>query len=237
MTTTARRPAPSAASPARDTIEQLSDAELVARVRAGDTALFELIMRRYNRRLFRIARGVLGEDVEAEDAVQDAYIGAYRKLHQFRGPDGFATWLCRIAMNEALMRQRGRRRVQPVAPAALEEHMDSRITADDRSAIDPEAVLHAQQMRGLLERLIDVLPEPYRVAFVMREVEQMSVADTAACLGIEEATVKTRVHRARRLLQKDATGELSAALAGVYAFDGARCDRLVERVFAAIAQM
>jgi RNA polymerase sigma-70 factor (ECF subfamily) len=90
-------------------------------------------------------------------------------------------------------------------------------------------------MHGLLERLIDVLPEPYRVAFVMREVEQMSVADTAACLGIEEATVKTRVHRARRLLQKDVTGELSAALAGVYAFDGARCDRLVERVFAIIA--
>jgi RNA polymerase sigma-70 factor (ECF subfamily) len=89
-------------------------------------------------------------------------------------------------------------------------------------------------MRGLLERLIDVLPEPYRIAFVMREVEQMSVADTAACLGIEEATVKTRVHRARRLLQQDLTGELSSALTGVYGFEGERCDRLVACVLAAI---
>jgi RNA polymerase sigma-70 factor (ECF subfamily) len=123
----------------RGMLERLSDAAIVGRVRAGETALFELIMRRYNRRLFRIARGVLRDDADAEDAVQDAYIGAYRKLHQFRGPDGFATWLCRIATNEALMRRRSRARAQPVAPDALDEHMNPKSLEDRPAAMDPEA--------------------------------------------------------------------------------------------------
>lgn len=224
---------PTARQPDRQPTDQLPDTELVARVRAGETALYELIMRRHNRRLFRIARGILGEDGEAEDAVQEAYVQAYFKLEQFRGPDGFGGWLCRIASNEALMRRRRRIRHQHVALSALEQPANQEAAmADPDSAIDnPEAALHAQQLHQLLEHAVDALPEAYRAAFVMREVEQMSVAETADCLGIEQATVKTRVHRARQILQRGLTAELSAALSGTFAFDGARCDRVVARVF------
>ncbi len=213
-------------------LEQLPDALVVSRVLAGEAALFELIMRRYNRRLFRIARGILANDAEAEDAVQDAYIHAYLKLDQFRGPDGLPAWLGRIVSNEALMR---RRRASPLSDplTALEYPWNQEaIMIDPRSpAANPEAALHEAQLSRLLETAIDGLPDNYRAAFILRAVEQMSVAETAACLGIEEATVKTRVHRARRLLQKTITGELSAALTGAFAFDGARCDRLVSAVF------
>lgn len=213
-------------------LEQLPDDRLVARILAGEAALFELIMRRYNRRLFRIARGILPDDAEAEDAVQDGYIRAYCKLDQFRGPDGLVGWLGRIVANEALMRRR--RAAPPLDPLAALEQASNREAAmiDPQSpAANPEAALHEAQLYRLLETAIDGLPDSYRAAFVLRQVEQMSVAETAACLGIEPATVTTRVHRARRLLQKQITGELSAALAGTFAFDGARCDRVVAAVF------
>ena len=194
-------------------------------------------MRRYNRRLFRIARGILGNDVDAEDAVQEAYVSAYFKLRQFRGPDGFASWLCQIATNEALMRRRRRPKLAPAPLTELDDIQNQEAAVADRqSPANPESQLHEQQMHRLLEKAIDGLPEVYRATFVLREVEQMSLAETAQCLGIEEATVKTRVHRARRLLQKDLTGELAGALTGAYHFDGARCDRLVAGVFARINQ-
>lgn len=220
----------------RQSLERLTDAEVAARVLAGETALFELIMRRYNRRLFRIARSVLGNDAEAEDAVQEAYVSAYFKLGQFRGPEGFATWLYRIATNAALMRVRSRARTAP-ATDTPQGHPGRETSLDNERFpnADPAAALHDLQMSKLLERAIDALPDTYRAAFVMREVEQMSVADTAACLGIEAATVKTRVHRARTLLQRKLSRELASALAGTYAFDGPRCDSIVERVFERIA--
>jgi len=220
----------------RQLLERLSDEELVARVRAGETALFELIMRRYNRRLFRIARSVLRDDAEAEDAVQDAYVGAYFKLHQFRGPGGFATWLCRIATNEALMRRRGRSRSTLSGLSVLDEPANREAATTDADSPDynPEAALHEYELHRLLEQAIDALPEVYRAAFVMREVERMSVTETAECLGIEESTVKTRVHRARRLLQRGLTSDLTAVLTGAFDFDGGRCDRIVARVFACI---
>ena len=222
----------------RHVLEQLPDAVVAQRVWGGEPALFELIMRRYNRRLFRIARGILGNDADAEDAVQEAYVCAYFKLRQFRGPEGFASWLCQIATNEALMRCRSRPRLEPAPLEALDEAPNQEATVSDRrtSQEDPEAQLHERQLHGLLEKAIDALPVVYRAAFVLREVEQMSLAETAQCLGIEAATVKTRVHRARRLLQKDLTGELASALSGAYPFDGARCDRLVAAVFARINQ-
>jgi RNA polymerase sigma-70 factor, ECF subfamily len=215
---------------------QLSDVEVARRVLAGEPALFELIMRRYNRRLFRIARGILGDTAEAEDAVQEAYVSAYFKLAQFRGPDGFATWLCRTAVNAALMQRRSRARAQPSAAVDLDAiaSEQSAMTAGRGLTVDPAAALHEQQMHGLLERGIDALPETYRAVFVMREVEQMSVADTAACLGLAAATVKTRTHRARRLLQRELAGELAAALTATFEFDGVRCDCIVARVFARI---
>lgn len=213
-------------------LKALPDAQLVAHIREGETALFELLMRRHNRRLFRIARGILKEDGEAEDAVQEAYVRAWFKLDQFRGPEGFASWLYQIATNEALMR---RRRLQRnhlhILRSAEDTHAAREFPAEPRSpAPGPAAQLHESQLRRLLEVAIDGLPDGCRDAFVLREVEQMSVAETASCLGIEEGAVKTRVHRARKLLQRHLTGELSAAVAGAFEFDGARCDRLVASV-------
>lgn len=216
-------------------LNQLADAEIVGRVTAGDTALFELIMRRYNRRLFRIARGLLGNDAEAEDAVQEAYVCAWFKLDQFRGPEGFASWICRIATNEALMR---RRRLKGIRFASMdvadEAAPDVAQSGWPTSSASPEADVHEYQLRALMERAVDTLPDAYRDAFVLREMEELSVADTASCLGIEPGAVKTRVHRARKLLQQALAGELSTALAGAFQFDGDRCDRLVAAVFGRI---
>lgn len=223
---------PLAAHPDRHALELLGDAEIVARVRGGEPALYELIMRRYNRRLFRIARSILGHDGEAEDAVQEAWVQAYFKLQQFRGPGGFPGWLCRIATTQALMSRR-RRHLVPVPLDILDRPANQEAAmADPRSpGNDPAASLHEQQLRHMLERAIDQLPDAYRATFVLREVEGLSVAETGQLLGIEEATVKTRVHRARRLLQRDLTGEMAEALQGTFAFDGERCDRMVARVF------
>lgn len=222
----------------RQTVEQLPDHVVVGRILAGDIELFELIMRRYNRRLFRIARGILGTDAEAEDTVQEAYIRAYLKLGQFRGPDGFASWLGKITTNEALMRHRRRGPVSiPLSEFDERAHERAAMTEPHSPATDPEASLHELQMRKLLEQAIDALPEVYRVAFVLREVEQMSVAEAAACLDIEPATVKTRVHRARKLLQRNLTAELGSALRGAFAFDGDRCDRLVKRVLQRLGEL
>lgn len=217
--------------------EALPDEELVARIREGGPGSFELLMRRYNRRLFRIARGILKDDDEAEDAVQEAYVRAWSSLGQWRGQGSLAAWLCRIASNEALMR---RRRLQRERGRVVAVGGDAASAADPVAAArspeaGPAAKLHAAQLRHLLESAVDGLPDGCRDAFILREVEQMSVAETAGCLGIEEGAVKTRVHRARRLLQRNLTEELAAAMKGVFEFDGERCDRLVARVMKRIS--
>lgn len=216
----------------RQPVETLPDEHLVAQVREGETAAFELIMRRYNRRLFRIARGILRDDGEAEDCVQETYVRAWFAMAQFRGPAGFGGWLCRIATNEALMRRRRlARRWTLVSPPGDEDGDASRPEEVQSAAPGPAAQLHERQLRQLLETAIDKLPDGCRDAFVLREVEQMSVAETAGCLGIEEGAVKTRVHRARKLLQRTLRDELSTVLSGAFEFGGNRCDRLVAGVF------
>ena len=213
-------------------VETPPDEHLVAQIRSGDTAAFELVMRRYNRRLFRIARGILRDDAEAEDCVQEAYVRAWFAMAQFRGPAGFAAWLCRIATNEALMRRRRlARRWTAISPADDGSAGAGRLEEVQSMAPGPAAQLHERQIRQLLEAAIDRLPDGYRDAFVFREVEQMTVAETANCLGIEEGAVKTRVHRARKLLQRSLRDELSTLLGGAFDFDGDRCDRLVAGVF------
>jgi RNA polymerase sigma-70 factor (ECF subfamily) len=221
-------------APRRDLqqLQQLPDADLVSQIRAGEPALFELVMRRYNRRLFRIVRGILGNDAEAEDVVQEAYVCAWLKLSQFRGPAGFASWLCQIATNEALMYRRRRRNVSLTGLQDADEIADGAGTGSAPPA--PGADLHETQLRQMLERAIDELPDMYRDTFVLREMDQMSVAETAQCLGIEEGAVKTRVHRARKLLQRGLRSELSTVLSGAFEFDGARCDRVVAAVLARI---
>ena len=208
------------------------DDDLVAAAQRSDAKAFETLMRRYNRRLFRIARGILRDDGEAEDCVQETYVRAWFALAQFRGPAGFATWLCRIATNEALMRRRHlARRWTSIGSTGDETAAASRPDEIQSTAPGPAAQLHERQIRQLLEAAIDKLPDGCRDAFVLREVEQMTVAETAACLGIEEGAVKTRVHRARKLLQRSLHDELSTVLSGAFEFAGDRCDRLVAGVF------
>ena len=196
------------------------DGTVLELVRGGDRNAFGTLMRRYNQRVFRIARAILVDDADAEDAGQEAWVLAYRHLHQFEGRSSFSSWIGRIVSREALARAR-RRRPVPVADVS-EEVMDKQ-PDPERRASDGEA-------RAILERAIDSLPDSFRTVFVLRAVEEMSVAETAACLEIPEDTVKTRLHRARRLLRDDLVQQLDIATTDAFAFAGARCDRMVEKV-------
>lgn len=207
------------------------DEAILARVRGGDATRFALLVRRYNQRLFRAARAILGDDGEAEDAVQQAYVQAYRGLEQFRGEASFSTWLTRIVVRVAASRGRAQRRrngLAPIVPMREETH-DVR---DD--AHSPEDVAAAHQLRRLLERHIDALPEGLRAVFVLRDVEELPTAETAACLGLSDEAVRVRLHRARHQLRESLAGALGAAAADAYHFAGERCDRLVLAVLDAI---
>jgi RNA polymerase sigma-70 factor (ECF subfamily) len=209
----------------------MTDADVVARVLGGETALFEILLRRYNQRLFRIARSILRSDDEAEDAVQQAYINAFTHLGQFAGDAAFATWLTRIAIHEALARTRQRTRR---AETDLEEQEQmSRLVSDRRS---PEEQTADRELTGLVEAAIDELPELYRVVFMMREVQQLSTAETASCLEVSEESVKVRLHRAKAMLRENLANRVEAGAALAFTFLGARCDRLVARVMGAIAK-
>ena len=207
-----------------------TDLELVERVRAGDAAAMEPLMRRHNRALYRTARAILRDDAEAEDAVQDAYIQAFRGLAAFRGESSFSTWLVRIAANEALMRRRRNVRRSEVIPI---NHESGELQMDDiaqEPAAGPEYQAQSAEVRRLLEQRIDALPDLYRAVFVMRAVEEMSVEETAVALGLPTATVRTRFVRARALLRSSLAREVENALFDVFAFDGERCDRIVAAV-------
>ena len=211
----------------------LADHELAARAAAGDGAAFTLIMRRHNRLLFRTARSILKSDAEAEDALQDAYLRAWRALHGFRGEAKLSTWLARIVINESLARLRRDRgaqvipldtAIEPIGDHVLEEPMD-----DDANR-QPEGVAMRAELRHLLEASIDRLPEAFRTVFILRAVEEMSVEDVAGALDLPEATVRTRLFRARGLLRARLSQHVDLALNDVFAFDGMRCDRIVAAV-------
>ena len=214
----------------------LSDMELVTRIRAGDARAMEALMRRHNRALYRTARAILRDDAEAEDAVQDAYIQAYRALGSFRGESRLSTWLVRIAANEALMRRRRRLRAAEVIPIAapVDPMHDSREDpmADDNG---PEHDALRGELRRLLEARIDALPEGYRAVFVLRALEELSVEETAAALELQPATVRTRFFRARSLLRESLARDIDLTLDDAFAFAGERCDRIVAAVLGRIA--
>jgi RNA polymerase sigma-70 factor (ECF subfamily) len=210
------------------------DMELVERVRAGDASAMEALMRRHNRMLFRTARAILRDDAEAEDAVQDAYIAAHRALGAFRGEAKLSTWLVRIAANEALMRRRRNARSAAVLPLDASpdgERQAMQIASEERG---PEEEAVRAQLRRVLETRIDALPDSYREVFVLRGVEELSVEETAAALGIPEPTVRTRFFRARSLMREALAREIDLTLEDAFGFDGARCDRLVRRVLEAL---
>ena len=198
-----------------------TDEEVVARVCAGDTQAFEILMRRYNQRLFRAARAILQNDADAEDAVQQAYLNAYRHLAQFEGRAKFSTWLTRIAVYEALSRRRRSR--DKSGATGDEEH----VTHVASATPDPERQAYVVQLGALLEAALAALPDGYRRVFMLREVDGLNTAETAQQLRLSEGTVKTRLHRAKGLLQRK-LHDVTPSTA--FRFDGERCDRLVVAV-------
>jgi RNA polymerase sigma-70 factor, ECF subfamily len=212
-----------------------SDADLAGRIARRDQAAFETLMRRHNARLFRVARAILKDDGEAEDALQDAYLDAYRRIGDFRGDSQLATWLTRIVINQALMRLRRQKRDRVVVPFGVRRGTDRELPeldmADDKSESPTDATMRAE-VRRMIERRIDELPVAFRTVFVMREVEDMTVDETAACLSIPAATVRTRLFRARALLREALARDMDSATVEVFGFAGARCDRIVANVLA-----
>jgi RNA polymerase sigma-70 factor (ECF subfamily) len=208
----------------------LADTELVACVQGGDREAFRHLMTRSNQRLFRMARGVLNDDAEAEDAVQAAYVDAYAKLHTFRGEASVLTWLTRIVLNEAYGRLRQRHPTVDVEQVEVAQMEPGRIVAFPTRNDEPAASAARDQIRRLLERAIDKLPEPFRLVFVMREIEECSVEETALALDLRPETVKTRLHRARRLLRTALHDTLASSLGDAFPFLGARCDRMTAAV-------
>jgi RNA polymerase sigma-70 factor, ECF subfamily len=209
----------------------IDEVELVRWAKGGDREAFRAIMRRCNQRLFRVARAVVGSDHEAEDVLQEAYLRAYAALDSFRGQSALSTWLTTIVLNEARGRLRKRRRTVELD---VMDQPESKVIPFPGMAteLDPETEAMRAETRRVLEHAIDELPEAFRVAFMLHEVEGCSIEETAMQLGVKPETVKTRLFRARRLLRKNLEGSLSTELAGAFQFLGPRCDKLTEAVLA-----
>jgi len=205
-----------------------SDDEVLARVRAGDIEAFEVVMRRYNQRVYRTVRAILRDEDEALDVMQEAYVNAFAHLAEFAGRARFSTWLTRIAVHEAFSRLRKRKRLEPLDETDSEEgFMASPVLGPENRASDSE-------LRAFLEEAVDGLPETFRTTFVLRSVEQLSVTETAEVLGIPEETVKTRLHRARERLQAALSQRVGGALPELFGFHRPRCDRVVAAVLSRI---
>ncbi len=208
---------------------QLDDGEVVAQVLEGQTALFEILMRRYNERVYRAARAIVRDEKEAEDVMQQAYVNAYANLHQFNGQARLSTWLTRIAINEALARVRRQGRYEPFddESSKVESLMASNYENPERQAFGGE-------LRALLEWAIDRLPDGAREVFVLREVEGLSTAEVADSIGVSEDVVKTRLSRARAALRRDLLERTGATAPEAFRFYRPRCDRVVAQVLARI---
>jgi RNA polymerase sigma-70 factor (ECF subfamily) len=208
----------------------LDEAELLARLRARDADAFRTVMQRYNQRLYRIARSIL-RNGEAEDAVQDAYVRAFSQLAEFRGDARFATWLTRIVINEALGRLRSRRRAAELDLRAVSAGEAEIIPFPGTSATDdPERALAQREILHLVQTITDGLPDAYRIVFVARVIEGLSVEETAEILTIAPETVKTRLHRARRLVREQLDKQIGPVLMDAFPFAGRRCERLTGEV-------
>lgn len=203
------------------------DLALAQRVAAGDCAAFGLLMRRHNRRLYRLARASLRDDAQAEDALQEAYLAAYRGIAQFRGDSTLATWLSRMVLNECLTRLRRSMRRHNVVPIVTVDELPE-TCADEQDV--PERILGRAEMRALIERKLDELPQDFRIVFVLRSVEELSVEETAACLDLPVATVRSRHFRARSLLRDALAQAIDVAERDLFDIGGRRCDRIVAAV-------
>jgi len=209
-------------------LEAWTDEQVVSRVLAGESALYELLMRRYNQRLYRVARAILRDDTEAEDVMQDAYVRAYQHLADFEGRARFSTWLTRIAVHEALARCRFRSRYQSLDGS--EESKGGIMDSLASHGRDPEETTYDGELGNVLERAILKLPEEYRLVFTLRQVEGMTTGETAECLGLTAENVKVRLHRARAALRKELYSRIGATTARSFQFHASRCDRVVNNV-------
>jgi RNA polymerase sigma-70 factor, ECF subfamily len=213
----------------------LGDVELARRIVAADEAAFEALMRQHNGALFRVARAILKNNADAEEVLQEAYLAAYRHMGEFRADAKLSTWLTRIVINQALGKLRSRHRNRVVVPfgdlGPWERAQSTRDRIDEPES-GPELSATRAEIRRLLEEKIDELPVAFRTVFVLREVEDLSVEETAASLAIPEATVRSRLFRARGMLRESLARELDMATGDVFHFDGERCDRIVAGVFA-----
>jgi RNA polymerase sigma-70 factor (ECF subfamily) len=198
----------------------LSDTEIVRRVRAGETALFEILMRRHNQRIYRVARAVVKDESEVEDVMQQAYINAFTHLQQFEDRAQFSTWLTRITLNEAFGRRKKMRNDN------REEIMDTYPSP----VADPERQAYAQELHQVLEDAVDALPDTYRTVFMLRDIEGLSTSETGDGLGLGEEAVKTRLHRARAMVRRSVTARIGATTAEAFQFHAIRCDRVVAAV-------
>lgn len=218
--------------------QTLTDGELAGRLAAGDRGAVRLVTERNNQRLFRAAWSILGQRAEAEDAVQSAYLSAFAAIGAFRGGSSLSTWLTRIVINEALGRRRATRRRQAQLNTESVVVMDeyrNRLMRGSTAPTSPEGAAAREQIRQILEAAVSRLPPHYRLVFVLREVEGLSVEEAAEALGIPGPTVKTRHHRARLLLQKELDPDLRTALQGTFPFAGLDCEALTTRVVAAFS--
>lgn len=209
--------------------EDWTDEQVVTRILAGETALYELLMRRHNQRVYRVARAILRDDGEAEDVMQDAYVRAYQSLGSFEGRAKFSTWLTRIAVHEALARVRRRSRFSSIDTSDLShgDLMNSAISSD-RS---PEQKSYDRELSGVIEKAVLSLPDEYRLVFMLRDVEGMSTEETAQCLNLTQENVKVRLFRAHAKLRKHLYAEVGAVAAHSFQFHATRCDRVVSGVF------
>jgi RNA polymerase sigma-70 factor, ECF subfamily len=221
------------AEPAID-YDSMDETVLAARARGGEQGAFRAIMQRFNQRLFRVARSLVGTEHEAEDVLQEAYLRAFSGIGEFRNEASLMTWLTSITLNEARGRLRKRRKI--VNLKVVDEADSTIVYLTGTSATpDPEAEAGRSQARRMMERAIDRLPEDFRIVFVLRGIEGCNVEETAAQLGLNPQTVKTRLHRARRLLRLELEQQFSAGISGVFPFLGSRCSRITERVIARLS--
>jgi len=221
---------------AKSTTEQepITDEEVVTRVLAGETGLFEIVMRRYNQRLYRVARAILRDDGEAEDVMQDAYVRAYEHLGQFAGRAKFSTWLTRIAVHEALARGHRKKRYQELEPMPGGGDPMERFAS---LTPNPEKQASNSEMRVLLEEAVEKLSDDYRAVFMLRDVEEMSTLEVADILEITEENVKIRLHRARALLRRSLYAHAGRERKQAFSFHAVRCDRVVKNVFERIRSL
>ena len=220
-------------------LESWTDQEVVDRVRAGDTALYEIIMRRYNQRLYRVTYAILRDGAEAEDVIQDAYVRAYQHLDQFAGYAPFSTWLTRIAVHEALRRLQLRKRSQQFEEVEHDEEsfMSVSETTVPETSPDPEQRASNAELGQLLEQAVLDLPEQYRTVIMLRDVEELSTAETAAALDLTEQNVKVRLHRGRSMMRDRLFARVGASGKNAFPFMGIRCDRVVSGVFARLREV